>query len=142
MRWPSLKRFWRAGTGFFLGIWLFFMVGGRSRLFRDPGTFWHTATGHWIFSTGRLIDTDPFSFTFGGKPWVAYEWLGECLMAVLDGIGGLDTLLLATATVLAGLYTWAAHRFLRGGLHWLPTVFLIMLTVAAEREPSARSPSH
>ena len=34
-------------------------------------------------------------------------------MAVLDGIGGLDTLLLATATVLAGLYTWAAHRFLR-----------------------------
>jgi len=126
-----LKRFWRAETGFSLGIWLFLMVGGRSRLFRDPGTFWHTAAGHWIFSTGRPIVTDPFSFTFGGKPWVAYEWLGECLMAVLDGIGGLDTLLLATATVLAGLYTWAAHRFLRGGLHWLPTVFLIMLTVAA-----------
>ncbi len=82
-----LKRFWRAETGFSLGIWLFLMVGGRSRLFRDPGTFWHTAAGHWIFSTGRLIDTDPFSFTFGGKPWVAYEWLGECLMAVLDGIG-------------------------------------------------------
>ena len=126
-----VRRFWRAETGFYIGIWLFFTVMGRSRLFRDPGTFWHTATGHWIFSTGRLIDTDPFSFTFGGKPWVVYEWLGECLMAVLDGIGGLDTLLLATATVLAGLYTWAAHRFLRGGLHWLPTVFLIMLTVAA-----------
>ncbi len=126
-----LNRLLRPETGFYLGIWLFLMVGGRSRLFRDPGTFWHTATGHWIFSTGQLIDTDPFSFTFGAKPWVAYEWLGECLMAVLDGIGGLDTLLLATATVLAGLYTWAAHRFLRGGLHWLPTVFLIMLTVAA-----------
>jgi len=126
-----LKRLWRAETGFFLGVWLFFMLAARSRLFRDPGTFWHTAAGHWIFSTGQLIDTDPFSFTFAGKPWVAYEWLGECLMAVLDGIGGLDMLLLATATVLAGLYTWAAHRFLRGGLHWLPTVFLIMLTVAA-----------
>ena len=126
-----LKRFWRAETGFFLGIWLFFMVGGRSRLFRDPGTFWHTAAGHWIFSTGQLIDTDPFSFTFAGKPWVAYEWLGECLMAVLDGIGGLDMLLLATATVLAGLYTWVAHRLLKSGLHWLPAAFLTMLTVAA-----------
>ena len=100
-------------------------------MFRDPGTFWHTATGHWIFSTGRLIDTDPFSFTFGGKPWVVYEWLGECLMAVLDRIGGLDMLLLATASVLAGLYTWAAHRLLKSGLHWLPAVLLTMLTLAA-----------
>ena len=125
------KRYWRAVTGFFLGIWLFLMIGGRRQLFRDPGTFWHTATGHWIFSKGRLIDTDPFSFTCAGKPWVAYEWLGECLMAILDKIGGLDTLLLATATVLAGLYTWAAHRLLRYGLHWLPTAFFIILTVAA-----------
>src|SRR5208283_3461837 len=125
-----LRRFWRAETGFFLGIWLFLMVMGRSRLFRDPGTFWHTAAGHWIFSTGQLIDTDPFSFTFAGKPWVAYEWLGECLMAVPDGIGGLDMLLLATATVLAGLYTWAAHRLLKSGLHWLPAAFLTMLTLA------------
>ena len=126
-----LKRFWRMETGFFLGMWLFFMAGGRSQMFHDPGTFWHPAAGHWIFSTGQLIDTDPFSFTFAGKPWVAYEWLGECLMAVLDGIGGLDMLLLATATVLAGLYTWVAHRLLKSGLHWLPAAFLTMLTVAA-----------
>jgi hypothetical protein len=124
------KRFWRAETGFFLGIWLFFMVAGRSQLFRDPGTFWHTAAGRRMLSTGHFIDTDPFSFTFAGKPWVAYEWLGECLMAILDRIGGLDTLLLATATILAGLYTWTAHRLLRSGLHWLPTAFLTMLMIA------------
>ena len=81
-----LNRLSRLEAGFFLGIWLFLMVGGRSRLFRNPGTFWHTATGRWIFSTGQLIHTDPLSFTFAGKPWVAYEWLGKCLMAVLDGI--------------------------------------------------------
>jgi len=127
----SSSRFWRAETGVFLGIWLFLMIGGRSQLFRDPGTFWHAATGHWILSKGRLIETDPFSFTCSDKPWVAYEWLGECLMAILDTIGGLDTLLLATATVMAGLYTWAAHRLLRCGLHWLPTAFFIMLCVAA-----------
>jgi hypothetical protein len=126
-----LKRFWRAETGIFLGIWLFLMVGGRSQMFRDPGTFWHTIVGRRILSCRCFIDTDPFSFTFGGRPWVPYEWLGECLMAVLDGFGGLDTLLLATATVLACLYTWLAHRLLRSGLHWLPATFLVMLTVAA-----------
>jgi hypothetical protein len=121
----------RAESGIFLGVWLFLMVGGRSRLFRDPGTFWHTVVGRRIFSSGCFFDTDPFTFTFPGRPWIPHQWLGECLMAVLDGIGGLDTLLLATATILACLYTWAAHRLIRGGLHWLPTACLIMLSISA-----------
>ena len=104
------KHFLRAEPRFFLVIWLFFMVGGRSRMFRDPWTFWHTATGHWVFSTGQLIDTDPFSFTFAFKSWVDHEWFGECLLAFLDRIGGLDMLVLACAAILAGLCTWAAHR--------------------------------
>jgi hypothetical protein len=127
----GLRRFWPAETGFFLGIWLFLMLVGRTRLFRDPGTFWHTAAGRLILATGRFIDADSFSFTCAGKPWVAYEWLGECAMAILDRIGGLDMLLLATVTVLAALYTWAAHRLLRAGLDWLPAVLLTMVTIAA-----------
>jgi hypothetical protein len=126
-----VKRFWRAETGIFPGIWLFLMIAGRSQMFRDPGTFWHTIVGRRILSSRCFIDADPFSFTFGGRPWVPYEWLGECAMAVLDGFGGLDSLLLASATVLAGLYTWLAYRLMRRGLHWLPTAFIVMLTVAA-----------
>jgi hypothetical protein len=126
-----LRPFWRAETGFFLGLWLFFVVGVRNRLFRDPGTFWHAIVGRRILGSGHFPDTDSFSFTFGGSPWIPHQWLGECLMAILDRIGGLDTLLLATATVLAGLYAWLAHRLLRSGLHWLPTVLVTMLTVAA-----------
>ena len=52
-------------------------------------------------------------------------------MAVVDGLGGFDMLLLATATVSAVLYSWAARRLLHSGLHWLPTVLLIMVTIAA-----------
>ena len=126
-----LKRLWRAETGFFLGLWLFLMVVGRVRLFRDPGTFWHTVVGRRMLSSGRLIETDPFSFTFGGRPWIPHQWLGECAMAVLDGFGGLDSLLLATATLLAGLYAWVAHRLLRAGLHWMPTAFVVSLAIAA-----------
>jgi hypothetical protein len=126
-----LKRFWRGESGIFLGIWLFFMVGARNRLFRDPGTFWHTVVGRQILESGYFPDTDPFSFTCAGKPWIPHQWLGECLMAIGDRIGGLDTLLLATATVLAALYSWVAHRLLRSGLHWLPTVLVTMLIIAA-----------
>jgi hypothetical protein len=125
------ERFWRTETGFFLGIWLFFMVGARGRLFRDPGTFWHTVVGRRILGTCRFFDTDPFSFSRAGQLWVPHQWLGECVMGLLDELGGLDTLLLATATALAVLYTWVAHRLLRSGLHWLPTLLLTMLSVAA-----------
>jgi hypothetical protein len=125
------KRFWRAETGFFLGIWLFFMLAGRSRLFRDPGTFWHTVVGRLILGSRGFFDTDSFSFTRAGERWIPHQWLGECLMAILDWSGGLDTLLLATATVLAAFYCWIAHRLLKNGLHWLPTVFFTMLSIAA-----------
>ena len=80
-----MRKFWRAETGLFLGIWLFLMVAGRSRLFRDPGTFWHTVMGQRMLSSRHLIHTDPFSFTFGGSSWVPYEWLAEITMALAHG---------------------------------------------------------
>ena len=59
----AMSRFWRTETGFFLGLWLFLMVAGRSRLFRDPGTFWHTVVGRRILASGTFLDSDPFGFT-------------------------------------------------------------------------------
>lgn len=127
MRW----RFWRAETGIFLGLWLVLMVGGRSRLFQDPGTFWHTVVGQKILASKQLIYADAFSFTRAGAPWIPHQWLGECTMAALHALGGLDTLLLATVTLLAGLYTWVAHRLIRAGLHWSLAVVVVVLTLAA-----------
>jgi hypothetical protein len=126
-----MQRLWRAETGIFLGLWLVLMIGGRERLFRDPGAFWHTAAGHWILSHQRLPQTDWMSFTRAGQPWVAYEWLGECAMALVHAIDGLDSLLLATVTVLAGLYTWVAYRLIRSGLHWSLTIVVLLLTLGA-----------
>lgn len=127
-----LKRLWRAETGIFLGVWLTLMIGGRSKLLRDPGTFWHTVVGRLILSRREFLDTDPFSFTFGGRPWVPYEWLGECVMAVLhDHLAGLDTLLLATVSLLAGVYTWVGHRLIRAGLGGLPAFALVLFVMAA-----------
>jgi hypothetical protein len=125
------QKYWRTETGFFLAIWSVLMVGGRSRFFQDPGTFWHTVVGGQMLDTKQLIYRDTFSFTFAGQPWSPHQWLGECLMALLHRVDGLDTLLLATVTILAGLYTWLAGRLLRSGLHWSLAAVVVGLTVAA-----------
>src|SRR4051794_32482381 len=126
-----MRNYWRAETRPFLRILLALMVGGGGRLFRAPGTFWHTVMGQRMVASRHLIDADPFSFTFGGRPWVPYEWLAEIAMALVHALGGLDGLLLATVTVLAGLYTWAAHRLIVGGLHWLPATLILVLMISA-----------
>src|SRR2546421_12568066 len=92
---------WRAEVGVFFALWLLLLVGGRSRLFRDPGTFWHTVVGQRILATHEFPETDSFSYPFGGERWIASEWLGECTLALVHGLGGFDTLLLATATLLS-----------------------------------------
>jgi hypothetical protein len=121
-----LKRFWRAETGIFLGLWLGLLVAGRTKMFGDPGTFWHVVVGRQILATREFPTTDTFTFPWAGQPWIAQQWLGECFMAwVHDHIGGLDTLLLSSATLIAGFYTWVVHRLIRVGIHWLLALLVV-----------------
>jgi len=130
-RQSALADYWRPETGIFLVLWLFLMVAGQSKLFRDAGTFWHTVVGERMLQSGHLIYADPFTFTWHGKHWIGHQWLGECLMALIHRLDGLDSLLLAAVTILASLYTWVTHRFIRAGLHWSLASVLVMLVVAA-----------
>ncbi|HEX3148099.1 MAG TPA: hypothetical protein VHR66_08435 [Gemmataceae bacterium] len=128
-----MKRYLGPITCIFLGVWLVLMIGGRSRFFQDPGTFWHISVGNRIIDTG-FFDTDPYTFTFAGKPWIPHQWLGECTMAVLhriDGFDRFDTLLLATCTLLAGVYAGLSVRLLRCGLHPSVVAVVIAFAVAA-----------
>jgi hypothetical protein len=121
------RRYLPAQTLIFLGIWLALMVAGRSQFFRDPGALWHIVVGQGIVYRGELPHADSFSCTFAGQPWIAQQWLGECVLALLHQVGGLDTVLLGTATLLAGLYTWLALRLLRAGMHPLIAVLVVAL---------------
>lgn len=124
------QRFWHTETAVFLGIWFVLITTGRSRLLRDPGTFWHTVVGQH-FLAGEYPWTDPFSFTCAGQPWIAWWWLAECVMALLHEWAGWDGLVLATVTLLAGLYTWVAHRLMRAGLSGGLAILLTVLAMAA-----------
>jgi len=126
-----MKKLLRFESLIFLSIWLFLMLRGPARLFRDPGTFFHTRVGEYILTSGHLPQTDIFSFTYGGKPWIAHQWLGECLMALINRISGFDGLLLATATLLAWLFAWISHRLYRSGMHFMLVALIISLALAA-----------
>jgi len=61
---------------------------------QDPDYFWHLTTGKLIAETGRVPSTDPFSFTWLGKPWTPHEWLSELLIfRLVDGLGRIGALL-------------------------------------------------
>src|SRR5580658_470701 len=80
----------------------------------DPDVWWHLKLGDLILQTHRFPTTDPFSFTVAGQPWMACEWLGDSLFAVVARIGGLrglDALLLVLgAAIILGLYALATLR--------------------------------
>lgn len=115
----------------FVILWVGLLFIGRERMFRDPGTFWHTVIGERMLESGRLMTSDPFSFTFENQPWIAQQWLGECAMALVHREAGLDGLLLGAVTLLAATFAWLYGRFRRAGLAMPPAVLLLMMVLAA-----------
>ena len=119
-------------VGLFIALWLVLLIGGRSRFFQDPGTFWHTVVGEQILGSRGFFDTDQFTFTFAGERWIPHQWLGECIMALVHRLDGLDSLLLLAVTLLAGMFAALGSRLIRiGGLHPSLAVVLVALAVAA-----------
>ena len=53
----------------------------------DSDYYWHITAGRLVAERG-VLSTDPFSYTWGGQPWVMHEWLGELLIYWLVGLAG------------------------------------------------------
>ena len=82
----------------------------------DPDLWWHLAVGERILQKGVWLTSDPYSFTVSGHPWIAYEWLGEVLIAGaerLAGLPGLTALLVVLSSVFFLLLYYACD--LRSG---------------------------
>jgi hypothetical protein len=85
-------------------------------ILNDADTFWHIAAGRWMIAHRAVPTTDPFSYTFAGRPWVAHEWLSEVAMAAAFlGAGWGGVMLLTGAAV--GTLSAVMDRWL---LRWLP----------------------
>jgi hypothetical protein len=92
-------------------VFLFGRLEGAHTLLSDGDTGWHIRAGEWILRHGRVPHHDLFSFTLPGKPWFAWEWLSELLMAWLHR-SGMAAVVLA-ATIVLSLTFALLYRLLR-----------------------------
>ena len=107
-----------------------FLVGAFApQVLNDGDTLWHVAAGRWMLGHGQVPLTDPFSFTFAGKPWHVHEWLAEVLYAVSwQGFGW------AGVAALAGLAVAATagqlHLFVRQRVSAMAAAVAVLLAFA------------
>ncbi|HET9813505.1 MAG TPA: hypothetical protein VFP57_07605 [Sphingomicrobium sp.] len=104
-------------------------LGSSTTIFNDGDVSWHLATGQWILEHRAIPHTDPFSFTWAGKPWVPIEWGAEVAMALAwraAGYPGLAALATAALMTLHGLVFFNAARFVRP---WMGAVIVVAMDV-------------
>jgi hypothetical protein len=92
------------------------VLGSSTTIFDDGDVSWHIATGQWILDHRAIPHTDPFSFTWAGKPWVSFEWLSDVLIATarrIAGYSGIAALVTAALMALHALVFLNATRFVR-----------------------------
>lgn len=79
--------------------------------FVEGDTWMHLAIGRQILTTGHFPEKDTFSYTAYGSPNLAYEWLGEVMMAAGQEYAGLRGLigvwLLWAAALLVMIFYYA-----------------------------------
>ena len=126
----------------FGSVWLLLFMAGKSKLFRDPGSFFHTVIGEHILDTAHLIYWDSFSFTRFGEPWIAQQWLGECIMAVIQRLAGLDGLLVVTVSLIALLYSHLALRIERSGMNLALGSLILGFVPGRKQPPLSRPPPY
>lgn len=104
-----------------IGLLVFAGVMWTPAVLNDSDTWWHVTAGQWILSHHVVPHTDPFSFTFAGKPWIAHEWLSEVIMACafVAQWRGLMLLTAAACGITAWLLAREAARHLKGLPLWL-----------------------
>ena len=96
-----------------LAVLIPFVLGSSLSIFNDGDVRWHIAAGQWMLDHGAILKTDPFSFTFRGKPWVAFEWLSEVIYASaykLSGFAGVSAIVSLALVALHVIVVTEARR--------------------------------
>jgi hypothetical protein len=101
----------------------------------DPDFWWHLKVGDQILATHHWPTTDPYSFTTGGQPWLAYEWLGDVLFSFTNHIGGIRGLealfIVLGGAIVLGLYGLTTLRTENSKAAFIATTILMLLASAS-----------
>src|SRR5450631_4355084 len=82
-------------------VYALFLLAG-NRLLIDPDTMWQITIGQWILDHRAVPETDVYSFTMRGQPWISTQWLAQVLYAkAYAGFGWSGPVVLAATAIAA-----------------------------------------
>ena len=97
----------------------------------DPDYFWHVAIGRYILQTGTIPTTDPFSFSWFGRPWIPDQWLADVAIAWLNSSLGEAATIVAFAAAAAAGPALVAEACRRQGAPLALVALVLLLAEAA-----------
>jgi hypothetical protein len=88
-----------------VGVFIYglFVLAG-NRLLIDPDTLWQVTVGQWILDHHAVPETDVFSFTMYGQPWISTQWLAQVLYAKSFAVAGWAGPVVLAAVALAATF--------------------------------------
>ena len=88
-------------------IYALFIVAG-NRLLIDPDTMWQITVGQWILDHRMVPQTDVYSFTMRGQPWISTQWLAQVLYAKAYAAAGWSGPVVLAASAIAATFALLA----------------------------------
>src|ERR1700748_2186376 len=64
------------------------LVAVGNGLLNDPDTLWQIKVGQWILDHRAVPETDIYSFTMQGQPWISTQWLAQVMYAKACAVAG------------------------------------------------------
>jgi len=115
-------------------IGLFILIAAYQKQQWDTDIFWALKSGELIVNSLSVPDADPFSYTFGGKPWVDFTWGFQAIAylsyAFLGGWAGL-ALLQAAVVFFTFVFLYVTLGALLPGRNWLRASILVAVYAAS-----------
>src|ERR1700682_5502408 len=111
-----------------ISIYALFIVAG-NRLLIDPDTMWQITVGQWILDHRMVPETDVYSFTMRGQPWISTQCLAQVFYAKAYALFGWSGPVVLAASAIAATFALLA-KFLSRRLSESTTLVFVAAALA------------
>ena len=109
-----------------VAVYALFLLAG-NRLLIDPDTMWQITVGQWILDHHAVPETDVYSFTMRGQPWISTQWLAQVMYAKCFALFGWSGPVVLAATAIAATFAWLTKYLIR---HLSESTTLVFIAAA------------
>jgi hypothetical protein len=97
----------------------------------DADIGWHIRSGENILSTHAAPRVDSFSATMAGRPWYAWEWSYDALIAIIHKNAGLNGVVTFSAFIIALTFACVSRLVTKKGAALATSVLLLLFCIFA-----------